>query len=80
VVKQGQPSLSPGQTVTITGTVKPASEVNAELSGDPAQALSSQRCYIEATKIDPARQVLLIKRCAHTAVLSVRAKWGRSGH
>jgi uncharacterized protein (TIGR02271 family) len=55
VVKQGQPSLSPGQTVTITGTVKPASEANTELSGDAAQALSSQRCYIDATKIEPAQ-------------------------
>ena len=53
--KQGQPSLSPGQTVTITGTVKPASEANAELSGEAAQAIGSQRFYIEATKIEPAK-------------------------
>jgi len=55
VAKQGQPSFSPGQTVTITGIVKPASEANAELTGDAAQTLSSQRCYIEATRIEPAQ-------------------------
>jgi uncharacterized protein (TIGR02271 family) len=56
VVKKGQPKLSEGQQVTITGTVRPASEANAaELSGDAAQTISSQRFYIDATKIEPAR-------------------------
>jgi uncharacterized protein (TIGR02271 family) len=55
VTKEGQTSLSPGQTVTITGTVKPASEANTELSGDAAQTIGSQRFYIDATKIEPAK-------------------------
>ena len=55
VVKQGQTSLSPGQRVTITGTVKPASEANPELSGEAAQTIGSQRFYIDATKIEPAK-------------------------
>jgi uncharacterized protein (TIGR02271 family) len=56
VVKQGQPSLSEGQRVTITGTVKPASEANAaQLSGDAAQTIGSQRFYIDATRIEPAK-------------------------
>jgi uncharacterized protein (TIGR02271 family) len=55
LVKEGRPDFSPGQTVTITGTVKPASEANTELTGDAAQALRSQRCYIEATRIEPAK-------------------------
>lgn len=55
VVKQGQPTLSEGQRVTITGTVKPASEANTELTGDAAQTISSQRFYIDATKIEPAK-------------------------
>jgi uncharacterized protein (TIGR02271 family) len=55
VVKKGQPTLSEGQRVTITGTVKPASETNTELSGDAAQTISSQRFYIDATKIEPAK-------------------------
>jgi len=55
VAKEGQPNFAPGQTVTITGTVKPASEANTELTGDAAQSLRSQRCYIEATKIEPAK-------------------------
>jgi len=55
VTKEGQTSLSPGQTVTITGTVKPASEANTELSGDAAQTIGSQRFYIDVTKIEPAK-------------------------
>lgn len=55
VTKEGQPNFTPGQTVTITGTVKPGSEANPELTGDAAQSLRSQRCYIEATKIEPAK-------------------------
>jgi Uncharacterized protein conserved in bacteria len=53
--KQGQPTFSPGDKVTIIGIVKPASEANAELSGDAAQAIGSQRFYIEATKIEPVK-------------------------
>jgi stress response protein YsnF len=55
VAKEGQPNFTPGQTVTITGTVKAASEANTDLTGDAAQALRSQRCYIEATKIEPVK-------------------------
>jgi len=52
---QGRPNVSEGDTVTITGTVKETSANNPELTGDAAQALSSQRCYIEAAKIEPAK-------------------------
>jgi len=52
---QGRPNFSEGDTVTITGTVKERSNDNPEITGDAAQALSSQRCYIEATRIEPAK-------------------------
>lgn len=52
---QGRPNLSEGDTVTITGTVKETSGKNGEIPEDAAQALSSQRCYIQATKIEPAK-------------------------
>lgn len=55
VTTQGRPNFSEGDTVTITGTVKQASGNNPELTGDAAQELSSQRCYIEASKIEPAK-------------------------
>lgn len=55
VSTQGRPNVSEGDTVTITGTVKQASSSNPELTGDAAQALSSQRFYIDATKIEPAK-------------------------
>jgi len=55
VSTQGRPNVSEGDTVTLTGTVKETSSNNPELTGDAAQALSSQRCYIEATKIEPAK-------------------------
>lgn len=52
---QGRPNVSEGETVTISGTLKEGSANNPELTGDAAQALSSQRCYVEATKIEPAK-------------------------
>jgi uncharacterized protein (TIGR02271 family) len=52
---QERPKCSEGDTVTITGTVKETSSNKPELTGDAAQALSSQRYYIEATKIEPAK-------------------------
>jgi len=52
---QGRPNFSQGDTVTITGTVKERSNENSEITGDAAQALSSQRCYIEASRIEPAK-------------------------
>jgi len=55
VVSQERPTVSEGDTVTITGTMKETSGGNTELTGDAAQALSSQRCYVEASKIEPAK-------------------------
>jgi uncharacterized protein (TIGR02271 family) len=55
VSSQGKPNVSVGDTVTLTGTVKEMSGSNSELTGDAAQALSSQRCYIDATKIEAAK-------------------------
>jgi len=52
---QGRPNFSEGDTITITGTVKERSNNNPEITGDAAQALSSQRCYIEASRIEPAK-------------------------
>ena len=52
---EGRPNVSEGDTVAITGTLKEKSNNNPELTGDAAQALSSQRCYVEATKIEPAK-------------------------
>ncbi len=51
VSTQGRPAVAEGDMVTLTGTVKETSG----LTGDAAQALSSQRCYVEATKIEPAK-------------------------
>jgi hypothetical protein len=55
VTTQGRPNFSEGDTVTITGTVKERSNNNPEITGDAAEALSSQRCYIEASRIEPAK-------------------------
>jgi uncharacterized protein (TIGR02271 family) len=48
---QGRPNIAEGDTVTVSGTVKSTSD----LTGDAAQALSSQRCYIDASKIEAAK-------------------------
>jgi len=52
---QGRPNVSEGDTVMVTGTVKESTANNPELTGDAAQALTSQRCYVEATKIEPVK-------------------------
>jgi len=52
---QGRPNVSVGDSVTITGTVKESSGHNPELTGEAAQAISSQQCYIEATKIETVK-------------------------
>jgi len=52
-VATSAPGVKSGDTVTLTGTVRPtSSSASAGLSGDAASTLSAQPMYIEAQKIE----------------------------